>query len=268
MVDSGSSATVANGAPGSWTAGAALAHATTYHWQARDVDALGGRSAWTATRSFILDDAPTGATLARPASGAFVRAGAPSLRAGYGDPNGDSGRVRFRICTAPAGSGVACGPAVAAGLSGTVVDGGVATWRPGRSLRDRAYYWQARAEDGFGVVSPWSATRKLIVAQRLVKVTSRRTLVCTVGAKAPVTLQLAAPAKVSARLITRSRFDLEYSFGRRAQGSVKVTLSLPFTLQRPAIYWVRWTATRRGERTVASMRVDLRRANGKAPSCR
>lgn len=266
-VDSGSSATVANGAPGSWTAGAALAHATTYYWQARDVDALGGRSAWTATRSFVLDEAPTTATLARPLPGAFVRAGAPSLRAGYMDPDGDSGRVRFRICTAPSGSGVACGPAVAAGVSGTVSDGGVATWRPGRSLRDRVYFWQARAEDGFGVVSAWSATRKLVVAQRLVRIMSSRRLVCTVGATVPVTLQLAASARVSARLFTRSRFDLEYRFGRLPQGSATLTLSLPYSLQRPAIYWVQWTALRRGERTVAAMRVDLRRATGSAPSC-
>jgi hypothetical protein len=267
-VDSGSSATVANGAPGSWTSGAALAHATTYYWQARDVDALGGRSAWTATRSFVLDDAPTGATPASPLPGAFVRAATPSLRAGFHDPDGDSGRVRFRICTAPSGSGIACGPVVAAGLSGTVVDGGIAIWRPAYSLRDRTYYWQARAEDGFGMVSAWSATRKLVVAQRLVRIMSSRTLVCTVGAKVPVTLQLAASAQVSARLFTRSRFDLEHRFGRIARGTVRLTLSLRYSLQRPAIYWVRWTALRRGELTVASMRIDLRRATGKAPSCR
>jgi hypothetical protein len=267
-VDSGSSANLANGASGSWTAGAALAHGTPHHWQARDVDALGGRSAWTATRSFVLDDAPTSATPARPLPGAFVRVAAPSLRAGFEDPDGDSGRVRFRVCTAPSGSGVACGPAVAAGLSGAVTDGGVATWRPGRSLRDRVYYWQARAEDGFGVVSPWSATRKLVVAQRLVRIMSPSRLVCTIGAKVPVNLQLAAPARVSARLFTRSRFDLEYGFGRRAQGQATLRLSLPYSLQRPAVYWVRWTALRRGERAVASMRVDLRRPNSRPPNCR
>ena len=267
-VDAGSSGNVANGATGSWTVGAALAHGTTHYWQARNVDALGGRSTWTATRSFVLNDAPTGATLARPLPGAFVRAPTPSLRAGFGDPDGGSGRVRFRICTAPSGPGVNCGPAVAAGLSGVVTDGGVATWRPGRSLRDRVYYWQARAEDGFGVLSPWSATRKLVVAQRLVRIMSPRRVVCTVGAKLPVILRLAAPARVSARLVTRSRFDLEQSFGRRSQGPKTLTLFLPYSLQRPAIYWVRWTALRRGERTVASMRVDLRGPNGRPPSCR
>lgn len=267
VLDSGSFAPVANGATGFWTAGAALPHGPALYWQARNVDALGGRSPWTATRSFVLNDAPTDATLARPLPGAFVRAAAPSLRAGFGDPDGGSGYVRFRICTAPSGAGVACGPAVAAGLSGTVTDGGVATWRPGRSLRDRVYYWQARAEDGFGVLSPWSATRKLVVAKRLVRIMSPSRLVCTVGAKVSVNLRLAASARVSARLFTRSRFDLEYAFGRRSQGSATLRLSLPYSLQRPAIYWVRWTAFRRGERTVASMRVDLRRATGKAPSC-
>jgi hypothetical protein len=268
VVESGSSPTVANGASGSWVAGTALEHGTTYHWQARNLDALGGRSGWTATRSFVLDDAPTGATPAKPLPGAFVRAAAPSLHAGFDDPDGDSGSVRFRICTAPSGSGVACGPAVAAGVSETVTDGAVAMWRPDRSLRDRTYYWQARAENGFGVVSAWSATRKLVVAQRLVRITSSRRLVCTVGAKVPVTLQLAASARISARLFTRSRLDLEYGFGRIARGSARLTLSLPYSLQRPAVYWVRWTGRRGSERTVASMRVDLRPATGKAPRCR
>jgi hypothetical protein len=266
-VDSGSSTTVANGAPGAWVAGTALAHGTTHYWQARNLDALGGRSGWSATRSFVLDEAPTGATPARPLPGAFVRAGAPSLRAGFDDPDGDSGLVRFRICTAPSGSGVACGPVVAAGVSGAVADGGVAIWRPGRSLRDRVYYWQARAEDGFGEVSAWSATRKLVVAQRLVRIMSPRSLVCTVGAKVPVTLQLAASARVSARFFTKSRFDLARQYGLHARGRLTLALRLPYTLERPAVYWIRWTAIRNGERRVASMRLDLRPGTGGRPSC-
>ena len=64
------------------------------------------------------------------------------------------------------------------------------------------------------------------------------------------------------------RLDLERGFGRIARGTARLKLSLPYSLQRPAVYWVRWTAVRRGELTVASMRVDLRRATGRAPSCR
>lgn len=266
-VESGSSSSVANGAPASWTAGAGLAYGTPLHWQARAVDALGGRSAWTATRSFTLNDAPASPALSRPLAGALVRSSTPPLRAAYADANGDSGKVRFRICLAPSAAGSVCTPGVAAGLSGQTSNGAIAAWQPGSSLRDRTYYWQARSEDAFGVPSAWSQTRKLVVAQRLVRIMSPRRLVCTVGAKVSVKLRLAAAARVSAGLFTRSRLDLEYGFGRLAQGSATLTLSLPYSLQRPAIYWVQWTALRRGERTVASMRVDLRRPNGRPPSC-
>ncbi|MEX2464926.1 MAG: hypothetical protein WD428_03510, partial [Gaiellaceae bacterium] len=258
-VASGSSSTVANGAPGSWEAGAALAHATTYYWQARGVDVLGGQSAWSGTRSFVLDDAPASPTLSLPLAGALVRTGAPPLRAAYADSNGDSGRIRFRICVTQSVAGVPCAPTVATGLSPEAPDGTMAAWQPAISLRDRTYYWQARSEDALGAVSAWSETRKLVVAQRLLRIASPTRVVCSVGATLRVRLRLAAAARVSARFYTKSRFDLERRFGRLAQGYSRLSLRLPYTLERPAVYWIRWIAVRGEERTVSSMRMELRR---------
>jgi hypothetical protein len=267
VVDSGSSSSVANGATASWTAGPALAYGAPLHWQARGVDALGGRSTWTATRSFTLNDAPTSPALSRPLSGALVRTATPPLRAAYTDANGDPGKVRFRVCTVPTAAGAACAPSVATGLSAQASNGATAAWQPATSLRDRTYYWQARSEDAFGVVSSWSETRKLVVARRLLRIVSATRVTCTVGAKLSVQLRLAAASRVSARLYTRSRFDLARSYGPRAQGRFTVALRIPYTLERPTIYWVRWTAVRNGERQVASMRLDLRRGVGGGSTC-
>jgi hypothetical protein len=265
VVDSGSSTTVANGAPGSWTAGTALAHGTTYYWQARSVDTLGGRSGWTATRSFILNDAPASPSLSLPLAGALVRSASPALRAAYVDSDGDAGVVRFRVCLASSEAGVACARPVAAGLSGETLNGATATWQPGSVLRDRTYFWQARSEDAFGVLSAWSETRKLVVAHRLLRIASPTRVTCVVGAKLYVNLRLAASARVSARLYTKSRFDLARRYGLHARGSFTLALRLPYTLERPAVYWIRWIAVRSGERRVASMRLDLRPGTGGTP---
>ena len=267
VVDSGVSPSVANGEEGSWTGSAALAHGVTHYWQARAVDALGGSSGWTATRSFVLNDAPAGTALATPSAGAYVRSGSPVLAATFQDPDG-SGYVRFRVCRAPSQAGVACEQGVASGLSGLVAPGGLASWSPANALRDGVHYWQARSEDSFGDVSPWSATRRMVVVKRLIAITSARRLVCTVGARLSADLRLARRAEVTALLYTRNRFDMARAFGQRRRGQVRLAFGLPYTLERPAIYWVRWRATRGGERHVAWMRVELRRAGSGVPRCR
>jgi hypothetical protein len=267
-VDSGFSAAVANGATASWTASAGLGHGTPLHWQARSLDALGGLSEWSDTRSFTLNDGPASPALSLPLAGALVRSASPALRAAYVDSDGNSGVVRFRVCLTSTAAGLACARPVAGGVSEQTVNGATAAWRPEASLRDQTYFWQARSEDAFGVVSPWSATRKLIVARRLLRVASSTRVTCVVGATLRVQLRLAASARVSARLYTKSRFDLGRNYGLRPQGRSTVALRLPYSLERPAVYWIRWIAVRGGERAVASTRLDLRAGNGGPPTCR
>lgn len=212
--------------------------------------------------------APVTPSLSLPGADAFVRAG-PTLRAVYDDPDGDSGRVRFRLCTLPSPAGVRCTNGVVAGLSELLADGGLGVWRSPVTLRDRVYYWQARSEDAFGAVSSWSATRRLVLTKRLIRILSPTRLVCTVGGRLAAEVRLARAAHVAAKLYTRSRFDLARPFGRRAQGQRVLSFALPYTLERPAVYWIRWVATRGSERAVASMRVEVRSLRpGASPSCR
>jgi alpha-tubulin suppressor-like RCC1 family protein len=58
IVRSGTSASVASGANGSWTVGTALASSTQYWWRARSVDGPGRTSAWSTLRSFTTAAGP------------------------------------------------------------------------------------------------------------------------------------------------------------------------------------------------------------------
>jgi hypothetical protein len=151
------SVAVADGATGIWTAGSGLLHGTTYHWQARAQDALGLMTDWTATRSFVLDAAPTAAAAA-PADGDHVAT--TELTATFSDGDDDRGMLLFRICTEPAGDGE-CAGLVGSGTAEAGSDGSAAWTAP--TLADGAYYWQVRAQDPFGAQSPWTATQKVVL---------------------------------------------------------------------------------------------------------
>jgi hypothetical protein len=160
---SGASGTVANGATASWTVSPALAQGT-YYWQARAEDALGGLSGWSATRSFIIDQAPLDPTLSAPAEGVLTPTGSPSLEAGYTDPDGDGGHVDFLVCTTlVGGAGSDCADTAASGASGAVASGTLATWAVSPALPHGTYHWQARAEDTLGGRSSWTATQSFSV---------------------------------------------------------------------------------------------------------
>jgi hypothetical protein len=157
-VDSGSSAAVAKGATATWTIGAALTHAQTYHWQARGRDVLGGTSAWTATRSFLVNAAPGVPALLWPDPGAVGRTLA--LEAAYNDPDGDAGSLELRVCSTDASAGVECPSLVSTASFASLATGATAR-RTGEQLPDGVYHWQARATDALGAASAWSATRML-----------------------------------------------------------------------------------------------------------
>ena len=62
VVTSATSSSVSNNANASWTP-ASLPAEGTYYWQAKDTDAAGGVSSWTATQSFIYDTTPPDTTI-------------------------------------------------------------------------------------------------------------------------------------------------------------------------------------------------------------
>jgi hypothetical protein len=152
IVQSATTASISNGATASATP--AALPAGTYHWQARAQDAAGNQSPWTATRSFQLDNiAPTVAALVAPRDGAWVSS--VQLSAMFSKPSfAGTGAVEFRIC-----ADALCLNIVTTGTSGTVINGGTATWSPVFTLGDGLYYWQARSVDSVGNQSAWSAVR-------------------------------------------------------------------------------------------------------------
>jgi hypothetical protein len=160
LVSSGASATVANGATGSWTP-SGLTHGTTYYWQAQAQDSYGGQSGWTATHSFVYDAVANDPTLAGPVDGAF--AGSPILAATFTDPDaGDLGTVNFRLCTGAAAAGAQCASLVTSG-SPSAANGATATWAPSGLTHGVTYYWQAQAADSYGGQSSWTATRRILI---------------------------------------------------------------------------------------------------------
>jgi hypothetical protein len=98
-----------------------------------------------------------------PAAGASTASLA--LSAVFNDPDpSDSGTVEFRVCTAAAAAGVACGPLVDTGSSPSVAKGATAAWTIAAALTGAAtYHWQARGRDALGGTSPWTATQSFRV---------------------------------------------------------------------------------------------------------
>jgi hypothetical protein len=160
-VATGSSASVANGATGSWTTDPALAPGT-YYWQARAHDAI-GTSDWTATRSFTAHTFPDVPSLVAPVDGAYTLSSTPTLEASFADSDGDSGAVDFRVCAVGAPAGEACSGPVATGSSGPVASGTTGTWTVDPALAVGTYHWQALARDSRAAESGWSATQSFTV---------------------------------------------------------------------------------------------------------
>lgn len=161
VVQSGSSsAGVAIGANGTWTA-AALAPGATYWWCATSTDSAGGVSALSAIRSFTVNST-TSPTLVAPASGATGQATTPSLSATFTDPQvGQTGTLEFRV-TSDSG----CSTVVGSGSSAAGVGiGSNGSWTVSPALAaSTSYWWCARSTDNLGGVSGWSSARSFTTA--------------------------------------------------------------------------------------------------------
>lgn len=156
LVSSGSVPGVAAGANATWTP-AGMSDGT-YYWRASAQDQPGNTSAWSATRSLVLDTtAPSPPALSAPADGADLAA-MPSLSATFADGDaGDTGTIGFQLC-----GDAACASVVQSGTSASgVANGSSGSWTP--LLGGGSYYWRAAATDAAGNVSAWSAIRSFTV---------------------------------------------------------------------------------------------------------
>ncbi len=130
-------------------------------FQARATDLAGNVDASPASYTWYVDTSVPSAAPVAPADG-FATNTLPQFSATFTDPNAsDSGTVEFRICSAAATGGAACGSSLADVVSSVVVSGGTATYTPS-SLPNGLFYWQARAQDSAGNQSAWTSTRSFI----------------------------------------------------------------------------------------------------------
>ena len=132
----------------------------THTFDVRATDPAGNVDTSPASYTWRIDNvAPSTPTLTAPADG-LVTNSLPQLRALFNDASvgGDTGTIDFQLCSAAAPAGTSCAPVVQSATSGSVSNGGTASFTPG-PLSDGTYYWQARAQDAAGNQSSWSATR-------------------------------------------------------------------------------------------------------------
>ncbi|MCW2926613.1 MAG: alpha-2-macroglobulin domain protein [Thermoleophilia bacterium] len=153
VLQTGVSGTVANGANGSWTP-TALTPGTTYFWRAQNQDAGLAVSAYSAARSFMVNSAPSVPALVSPATATIAASTTPSLTATFSDPNtGDTGLVRFQVCTTSA-----CGTVLQTGTSAAGLASATnGSWTPATLTPGTTYFWRAQNQDGAGATSAYSA---------------------------------------------------------------------------------------------------------------
>jgi hypothetical protein len=72
-------------------------------------------------------------------------------------------------------------------------------------------------------------------------------------------LRLGSTADVAAIFRTNGRRDLVKGFGRLSRGVTTVSMQIPYTLERPTVYWIAVVARRAREVERSWLRIDLRR---------
>ena len=132
----------------------------TYYWQALAEDAVGNQSAWSPTRSFVVDTVAPAVPLQGGVSEAAL-VSRPRLSGTFSDSDpGDSGTLEFQVC-----SDADCTTVVTGGSSGGVVAGATGSWTVVDPLDDGDYFWRVRAVDAAGNDSAWSSTRSFTLDQ-------------------------------------------------------------------------------------------------------
>jgi alpha-tubulin suppressor-like RCC1 family protein len=135
--------------------GLALLQGTRYYLCVRARDNAGNVSTAACSDGATLDlNAPTVAPI-NPAAGATLVPVTPTFTATYTDGDGDAGTVSFDVC-----DDAACTSVVATGVSASTASGATASWTVSSALAvSSQYWWRAKATDGIGRSSAFSAIR-------------------------------------------------------------------------------------------------------------
>lgn len=159
----GSSGVVANGTNGTWTA---TAGAGTWYWRARNVDAAGNASAWSAAWSYAFTSTPAAALVA-PAANAWVTSTQPPLEVRHTDTGGLPGTITVETCTIDAAPpwSTNCGASYQSISSrpGGVPHGETVKLSPNVPLPQGTSFWRARSTNTAGTASAFTASRAVRV---------------------------------------------------------------------------------------------------------
>jgi RHS repeat-associated protein len=156
IVATGAGPTVNANQASNWTVPSGkLVSGNSYSWRARSRTSSDS-SAWTSSRTYIADQAPTG-SIHSPTSGSTVASVNPDLRVTGSDPDGNPIYTQFQVSTNNI-------------FTNIVADSG---WMPTtwtytvpddtlhndiRSTSGVTYYWRVRAKDTLGATSGWATS--------------------------------------------------------------------------------------------------------------
>jgi uncharacterized delta-60 repeat protein len=152
ILETGTSATVASGANGSYVVQGALTAGTTYWYRARGEDAYGRQSAWSAPLSFVIDVGPNTPTNTAPANGSSSALTTPTLTSSaFSDPtSGDSHAATQWQVRMSTGS-------YASPIADYTTSTSLTSWTIAPPLGPATYVWHVRYRDSYGQWSAWSA---------------------------------------------------------------------------------------------------------------
>jgi nitrogen fixation protein FixH len=158
----------------------------TWYWRARVLDAAGNISAYSASRSIVIDaTAPSAPTLLSPANGSATSNTTPAFDwSDISDPAPSSGlgSYELQIDDDPLFGSV--------NLNKTGLATSAYTLAAAEALADGTWYWRARVLDAAGNASPYSSSRSIVI-----------------DAVAPSAPTLLSPANGSATSNTTPAFD-------------------------------------------------------------
>jgi hypothetical protein len=138
-----------------------------YYWRAYGRDSAANTSPYSVITAFTVNYLPSAPTLPLPANGTWTNDTAPTFQAIFNDTLGDTGSIRFELCSsnAPDPWATNCGSSYRTVDSPTGVPIGSFSTPASFNVAypDGTYYWRVRGVDSYNEMSSWSSALVLHV---------------------------------------------------------------------------------------------------------